>query len=161
MDEWAAELDRGQLRRIWGNLRRRDPSPMFTRDELEAWLIEQSFQQKGSGWWCEYRVKCSRALGIAEISLDHKTPYSAIRCTTLDNLAVCCQKCNRTKGDVSAERFQGLVRMLDEWPREERSSVLKRLGQPPGQWARERKKPRATKSSKLEMELERKRAQTS
>ncbi len=124
--------------RLWANLRRRDPHPRFSRDELELWLIERSHEGSGIGWRCEYGVKCNRYLGLSEVSLDHKTPFKLLRETRLDNLAISCKACNRVKGDLDDEHFQQLIRLLDPWPPEYRRSVLRRLGQPPGQWAYKR-----------------------
>ena len=132
-------LPRLQVSRLWSNLRRRDPHPLFTREELELWLIESSHGRKGIGWRCSYGVKCNRHLGLPDVSLDHKTPLKLLRITTLDNLAVCCKACNRVKGDLDGEHFLELMGLLDHWPVEYRGSVLRRLGQPPGQWAYKRR----------------------
>lgn len=129
------QLPKLQVSRLWANLRRRDPRPRFTREELEGWLIGSSHGGKGIGWRCSYGVKCSRYLSLSEVSLDHKTPLKLLRMTTLDNLAVCCKACNRVKGDLDDEHFWQLLGLLDHWPPEQRRSVLARLGQPPGQWA--------------------------
>ncbi len=131
-------LPKLQLIRLWSNLKRRDPRPLFSRDELELWLIELSHGGKGIGWRCSYGVKCNRYLSLPEVSLDHRTPLKLLRITTLDNLAVCCKACNRVKGDLDGKHFRQLMELLDHWPVEQRRSVLNRLGQPPGQWVYKR-----------------------
>ena len=93
----------------------------------------------GIGWCCPYGVKCNRYLGLSEVSLDHKTPFKLLRETRLDNLAVSCKACNRVKGDLDGKHFQLLIGLLDNWPAEYRQSVLRRLGQPPGQWVYKRR----------------------
>ena len=137
-------LPKLQVARLWSNLRRRDPHPCFTRDQLERWLIESSHGRKGIGWRCSYGVKCNRHLGLPDVSLDHKTPFSLLQVTTLDNLAVSCKACNRVKGDLDFEHFSKLLQLLDPWPPEYRRSVLRRLGQPPGQWAYKRREKDGT-----------------
>lgn len=134
-------LPRSQVTRIWGNILRRDPKPRFSKERLADWLLEQSIQRKGFGWRCAYS---GELLAIDAISIDHRLPLAAGGLTELPNLAICSQRWNRIKGQLSEERFRALLALMELWPDKERSDVLKRLGQAPSfrQW---QKKPKAKK----------------
>ena len=132
-------LERDQVGRLWRNLSRRGVPPAFSRPELEEWLLEASLEREGRAWWCAYRTVCARPLVLAEVSLDHRIPFRELRQTALDNLAVCCARCNRIKGDLDPAHFEQLVLLLRGWPDAYRRSVLRRLAQPPGSWVGRRR----------------------
>lgn|GEM_PF-3312443 len=112
--------------------------PKFTRTDLERWLIKHSVQQRGSIWECTYRFPgCTVHLGPNDVSLDHVEPIVRGGLTTLDNLAVCCQDCNRIK---SSDTLQDALTLRDflsgKRPASGASldlsrSIIKRLKQPP------------------------------
>jgi 5-methylcytosine-specific restriction endonuclease McrA len=127
-----------QLSRLWASLRARSKGaggkqwaePRFTRAELRAWLEAQAVA--ALAWRCEYQAPgCSEgkfALGITEVSLDHRTPVSAGGATTLENLAVSCSACNRAKGAMSEAEFRALLGVVASWPGSVgRASVMRRL----------------------------------
>ncbi len=138
-----------QLNRLWSSLTRRatgkrarpELRPQFTRADLRSWL-EAKALGGAAAWRCEYGAPgCSGgkfALGISEVSLDHRTPVSK-ECgglTTLDNLAIACRHCNGIKGSLEPGFFRSLVELIRPWPKHQQSAVLTRLKQPPRAWAR-------------------------
>jgi len=145
VEEWDVTLPPAQVSRIWNNLRRRDKNPTFTKSELERWLIDGSHQRKGNIWYCAYGVRCDKPFGISEISLDHRTPMADGGGTTLENLAVCCLRCNRAKGPVGEAEFLALRELVSAWPVKYRKSLYQRLGQPPTRHIDAGRKNRARK----------------
>jgi hypothetical protein len=58
---------------------------------------------------CEY---CKAPLAW-DASIDHKTPTARGGQHTLDNLAVCCRRCNTLKGPATEEEFRALLAFLE------------------------------------------------
>lgn len=57
---------------------------------------------------CDY---CRMPLSFAA-SLDHRTPTARSGRHALDNLAVCCERCNRLKGMLTDPEFRELLTLL-------------------------------------------------
>jgi len=58
---------------------------------------------------CPY---CGVAICVTNFSLDHMEPTSRGGRHCLDNMIVCCERCNQTKGPLTAEEFEALLRFL-------------------------------------------------
>lgn len=58
---------------------------------------------------CPY---CGVALTISNFSLDHMEPTSRGGHHCLTNLVVCCERCNQTKGPLTAEEYERLLAFL-------------------------------------------------
>jgi len=118
---------RSKSQRLLAAVRRRDARPSVpTLEEFRAWLEEE---KRGTGFWeCVY---CGRLLDISGVSIDHKIPLSRTGLSSFDNLAICCEPCNRTKGDLLESEYRQLTGMLSVWSKESRESVKRRLRQKP------------------------------
>jgi 5-methylcytosine-specific restriction endonuclease McrA len=58
---------------------------------------------------CPY---CGVALTISNFSLDHLEPTSRGGHHCLTNMVVCCERCNQTKGPLTAQEFEALLAFL-------------------------------------------------
>lgn len=101
----------------------------FTLKDLRAWLIEKSGDPLGLDadkliWACAY---CSRLLPLENVELDHIEPVKRGGSLGLGNLAIACKICNQTKGELTAEEYQALMRGLETFPQAARNDILKRL----------------------------------
>lgn len=72
---------------------------------------------------CDY---CNAPLSFAA-SLDHRTPLARGGRHALDNLAVCCQRCNSVKGVLTEGEFRELLTLLALWQPAARTDVERRL----------------------------------
>ena len=72
---------------------------------------------------CSY---CRGPLSFAA-SLDHKTPIARGGRHTLENLAVCCTRCNALKGSWTAEEFRALLALLADLHPAARQDLERRL----------------------------------
>ena len=61
------------------------------------------------GKLCPY---CGVAGCVTNFSPDHAEPTSRGGRHCLDNMIVCCERCNQTKGPLSAQAFQALLDFL-------------------------------------------------
>src|SRR5262249_5736749 len=52
------------------------------------------------------------ALTISNFSLDHLEPTSRGGHHCLTNMVVCCERCNQTKGPLTSQEFEALLRYL-------------------------------------------------
>lgn len=143
-------MDRKQVTRIWSNLKRRD-APRFSRIELSVWADQRSVDGRGQIWRCPY---CGIYLQPDKVSPDHQTPLQLGGTTSLDNLELVCERCNRAKGILTDGQFRQLLEMVKgepikceacaretsrlPWPAKAIESVIKRLAQKPS-WRGPRK----------------------
>jgi 5-methylcytosine-specific restriction endonuclease McrA len=72
---------------------------------------------------CSY---CRLPLSFAA-SLDHRQPLARGGRHRLDNLAVCCTRCNSVKGQLSEAEFQGLLALVTHWHPTGRQDLERRL----------------------------------
>jgi 5-methylcytosine-specific restriction endonuclease McrA len=72
---------------------------------------------------CEY----CRAPVAWDASLDHRTPTARGGKHALDNLAVCCRKCNALKGPANEAEFRRFLALLAEWHPLARADYERRL----------------------------------
>jgi len=69
---------------------------------------------------------CRAPLSFA-MSLDHKQPIARGGKHAYVNLAVCCERCNRLKGQLSEAEFSELLRLLALLPAVARQDLERRL----------------------------------
>lgn len=73
---------------------------------------------------CPY---CRVALRPDNFSVDHAHPTARGGSYRYANLAVCCARCNQTKGALSASEFAQLLALAGSWPFPARTHLLARL----------------------------------
>ena len=113
--------------RLLGALRRRDKrTGLPSLGEFRLWLLGEAIQD--GLWRCSY---CLGLLNADQISVDHRDPLSLGGPTSLDNLAVCCEWCNRAKGAIGEREYRDLLALIMFWPIDMRSDINRRLSQKP------------------------------
>src|SRR5688572_19598461 len=70
---------------------------------------------------------CHKLIDEQTFSLDHDTPVSRGGAWTLGNLAVCCLRCNKIKGNMTYAEFTALLHTLDTFDEVARKDVVGRL----------------------------------
>ena len=76
------------------------------------------------GQACPY---CREGLTARNFSADHRQPVSRNGKHEIDNLVICCERCNQTKGMMNDLEFIDLLNCLDHFPPTVRRDVLARL----------------------------------
>ena len=101
---WRAQKERAKK---WGHF---DFPPV---EEYAERLLDNATR----GFCCEY---CGAHLVITAdyphtfvVSFDHKHPYALGGKPTMNNVAVCCCRCNLVKGTLTAETFVGILASLN------------------------------------------------
>ena len=113
--------------RLLGALRRRDKrTGLPSLGEFRLWLLGEATQE--GLWRCTY---CQAFLGVSGLSIDHRDPLSLGGPTSVANLAVCCERCNRAKGALGEPEYRGLLALIKTWPLEMRVDIRRRLSQKP------------------------------
>lgn len=56
---------------------------------------------------CKY---CKSELSLVESTADHRIPRSKGGQTTRENIALCCEPCNRAKGSISESLFLNMIK---------------------------------------------------
>ncbi|MGH7169210.1 MAG: HNH endonuclease [Gemmataceae bacterium] len=69
---------------------------------------------------------CRMPLSFA-FNFDHRTPIARGGRHALDNLAVCCGRCNAIKGQLTEGEYRGLLRVLECFHPAARADVERRL----------------------------------
>lgn len=72
---------------------------------------------------CAY---CRMPLSFA-VSLDHRQPLARGGKHALDNLAVCCERCNRLKGMLTEAEYRELLMLLASFHPTARADVERRM----------------------------------
>jgi 5-methylcytosine-specific restriction endonuclease McrA len=72
-------------------------------------------------------VFCGCVLTDKNFSVDHCYPTSRGGAHRFDNMHVCCQRCNETKGPLTTAEFYELLGRIRDWPEAARRNVLARL----------------------------------
>jgi 5-methylcytosine-specific restriction endonuclease McrA len=117
-DRFAAKLNKkGKLIRVGR------PVP-FTLEQFRAWLLDQ-FTSVEAAIRCAY--DCGAVLDILSFHTDHKTPITRGGTLDLDNLALCCDECNRIKGELTAREYVALRQGLETFSEPARKDIYKRL----------------------------------
>jgi 5-methylcytosine-specific restriction endonuclease McrA len=76
------------------------------------------------GHACPY---CCEGLTAKNFSADHRQPVSRSGRHKIDNLVICCERCNQTKGMMNDLEFIDLLNSLDHFPPNVRANTLSRL----------------------------------
>jgi 5-methylcytosine-specific restriction endonuclease McrA len=71
---------------------------------------------------CPY---CLRKMQWNELSFDHMMPSSRGGANSSDNLVLCCNVCNRQKGNLTVEEYKALLVFLEGWPIMKESVLLR------------------------------------
>jgi len=82
----------------------------FTLDNYRIWIREQCLGSEQGTTRCEY---CYWPLDIHTLVLDHRTPLSQGGSLDFGNLAVACKPCNDQKGQMRAEAFMHLRKLVN------------------------------------------------
>lgn len=98
----------------------------FTLDEFRKW-VQASFKS-GPQWVtkCSY---CGGKISLITFCVDHDVPVGRGGSLGLANLAMCCQRCNRTKGELTGQEFRQFMKGIMTFPEAARVDILRRLKQ--------------------------------
>lgn len=123
--EIVAELILKKCSTMMGNLRQRSKDAGATfAISLEAIREAVALAYGDPCPYCEDTLKVTKSRGL---SADHINPLTRGGMTTPENIEIICQRCNRRKDVIGKENFLWLMRGVNQWPEDERSSVLTRL----------------------------------
>lgn len=103
-----------------GTIRREKRNIPFTIDDFRSWLTVVLEDHP----FCEY---CGERVTIMDISPDHARPVSRNGSLGRDNLRVCCDPCNRIKGELLVGEFKALMEGLKNFTEAGRNDIIKRL----------------------------------
>ena len=70
---------------------------------------------------------CETILTAFNFSADHSQPVSRGGSTALDNLEICCERCNQIKGMMTGTEFFGLMDFIRNWEPKVKINLLARL----------------------------------
>ena len=76
--------------------------------QFRAWVVQVLDGEQGMTY-CTY---CREPLDAMNIEFDHKQPITQGGSLELENLVPCCEACNRLKGELQAETFVWLLKVL-------------------------------------------------
>jgi 5-methylcytosine-specific restriction endonuclease McrA len=98
---------------------------LYTLQDLRDLVLEAlGGSEHGTGHCCY----CNRLISIEDISLDHINPLNRGGLGTVQNLAPCCQTCNREKGELTADEFRLWLTFKEKYlPAVARADMEKRL----------------------------------
>jgi 5-methylcytosine-specific restriction endonuclease McrA len=115
---------------IYSNQKRRARQQGIALDYSPKQFRALAEQQVGRA--CPY---CCEGLTAKNFSADHRQPVSRSGKHEIDNLVICCERCNQTKGMMNDLEFIDLLNCLDHFPPNVRRDVLARL-RAGGRWFR-------------------------
>ena len=73
---------------------------------------------------CPY---CGEPLRGSNLSLDHRTPLARGGTMDLENYDATCRRCNKRKGQLTADEYRAILEVIKDWPLDARRDVLMRL----------------------------------
>lgn len=82
----------------------------FTLTDFRAWLAEQLGFRSDGAVKCAY---CPRIISALDFRVDHEEPVSRGGSLGLSNLVLCCDVCNREKGELTATEYREVIATLD------------------------------------------------
>ncbi len=91
----------------------------YTLDDLRTIVREMLEAQE-----CPY---CTQPLTIENFSVDHGIPLSRGGASTIDNLIVCCRRCNEAKGNLTGGEYARLRQFTLPWHEQARKDLFRRL----------------------------------
>jgi 5-methylcytosine-specific restriction endonuclease McrA len=87
-------------------------------EEMEVFIVA------GLGY-CPY---CLGELDVKNMSLDHKTPIDRGGDKHIDNLIICCLRCNRCKGVLTENEYRKLLQFISTFKEDVvRNYILRKL----------------------------------
>jgi 5-methylcytosine-specific restriction endonuclease McrA len=96
----------------------------YTLPEFRAWVTAKFL---GAPQWITKCAYCEGKISVVTFCVDHDIPVGRGGALGLANLAMCCARCNRTKGQMSGKAFRQFMQGLMTFPEADRNDVLKRL----------------------------------
>lgn len=78
----------------------------FDLVDFRVWVLDSFGGSWDSAVQCTY---CTCWLNVQTFVIDHVEPLKFGGSCGLDNLALCCEECNRRKGALSADGFRKLI----------------------------------------------------
>lgn len=91
----------------------------YSLDEFRKWI-------RTTAPWCAY---CEARLSFATFCVDHNVPVGRGGSLAMANLAICCGRCNRTKGNLTGQEFRQFMKGIMTFPEAARVDILRRLKQ--------------------------------
>jgi len=82
----------------------------FTLTDFRAWLLERLGDNSEGAVKCAY---CPTIVCAMDLRIDHDEPVSRGGSLGLENLIVCCDVCNREKGELNSSEYRELIVTLD------------------------------------------------
>lgn len=82
----------------------------FTLTEFRAWLSEKLGNRSDGAVKCAY---CPKIISALDFRVDHDEPVSRGGSLALENLILCCDVCNREKGELTSAEYQEVIATLD------------------------------------------------
>ena len=117
-------MTQAEITRQYLNLRARAKKAgypiTFTADEYRAWYVAQ-FPDTAS---CPY---CHLRLATGKPEPDHRTPMSRGGDTGIQNLILCCHRCNRRKGELTDNEWEQVMRLMYILPEPARKYIDNKL----------------------------------
>lgn len=94
----------------------------YTKVDLLRWL----WQNVGlNAIPCQYN--CGTPIDILSLTLDHAIPKEAGGRFAIDNMRICCVKCNQRKGEMTAEGFKAVLAFRLQLSTYDQDVLLNRL----------------------------------
>lgn len=94
----------------------------FTKEEFRLWLA-LAFGNDGEAR-CEYS---GEMILVENFSVDHRRPISRGGCFTLGNLALCSEKQNLRKGNMTKEEYTELTKHVSRYAPEVQAAIWRKL----------------------------------
>jgi len=73
---------------------------------------------------CPY---CGDTLTLRNFACDHNEPTSRSHNWSINNLTICCERCNQIKGNMNGSEYLSLISLIKEYPDSVRKNILARL----------------------------------
>lgn len=103
---------------IYQNQKRRMKETEYELHEFRK-LVEQAI-----GSTCPF---CDTVLTVFNFSADHNQPVSRGGKNTIENLEICCERCNQIKGMMTGIEFATLMNFIRLWEPKVKTNLLARL----------------------------------
>lgn len=82
----------------------------FTLTDFRAWLAEKLGNRSDGAVKCAY---CPTIISALDFRVDHDEPVSRGGSLGLENLILCCEVCNREKGELTSGEYREVIATLD------------------------------------------------
>ena len=81
--------------------------PLSHRIRRDAVVIALAERDGDRCWYCGCRFDDREDGGSRTLTIDHVEPLAGGGGSSLDNLRLCCRTCNRRKGQLGADAYDG------------------------------------------------------